>query len=544
MRTPGDGRRTVRFGGVPSAEDLLVGARLLVGLPRFLRNPFGVEEARAEIRHRLATRERRFVAVVRRALEPRSGNPYPRIFAAAGCELGDVEPLVRAEGVEGTLQALFRRGIYLTGDELKGRRPVRRGSTTFTVDPAGLVSPGAVVHGVSQSSGSRSARTVVPIDLAFVRDHAVNTLLTLHGHGGDSWVHAHWGAPGGTAVTNPLEFAKGGNPPAKWFSSISLAAPDLHPRYRWGAWALWLGSRLAGVPMPEAVHVPLDDPLPIARWMAEVLRSGRTPHLWTFASSAVLVARRAAAVGLDLNGARFTGGGEPTTDARRAVVRSAGAELLPRFGTTETDILGYACAQPEVPDDMHFLHDRHAVIRPGPDAAASGLPPRALLVSSLLPSAPITLLNASLGDLASLGVRGCGCPLEREGWATHVWDVRSYEKLTAGGITFLDTDVIRVLEETLPGRFGGAPTDYQLLEEEAADGAPRVTLLVHPAVGTLDPAAVADAFLEAIGGGSGGERIMELQWRDAAVLRVERRPPVATASGKILHLHVESRGRP
>jgi hypothetical protein len=54
-------------------------------------------------------------------------------------------------------------------------------------------------------------------------------------------------------------------------------------------------------------------------------------------------------------------------------------------------------------------------------------------------------------------------------------------------MTFLDTDVIRVLEEELPARFGGTPTDYQLLEEEADDGQPRLQLLVHPRVGPLNP---------------------------------------------------------
>ena len=37
-------------------------------------------------------------------------------------------------------------------------------------------------------------------------------------------------------------------------------------------------------------------------------------------------------------------------------------------------------------------------------------------------------------------------------------------------MTFLDSDVIRVLEEVLPARFGGGPTDFQLVEQEDDDG--------------------------------------------------------------------------
>jgi hypothetical protein len=103
-------------------------------------------------------------------------------------------------------------------------------------------------------------------------------------------------------------------------------------------------------------------------------------------------------------------------------------------------------------------------------------------------------------------------------------------------MTFLDADVIRVLEEVLPARFGGTATDYQLVEEDEG-GHARVRLLVRPEVGPVDLAAVAEAFLAAIGHGTGVERIMGQVWRDGQVLRTERRAPLTTASGKILHLH-------
>jgi hypothetical protein len=160
------------------------------------------------------------------------------------------------------------------------------------------------------------------------------------------------------------------------------------------------------------------------------------------------------------------------------------------------------------------------------------------LITSLRASSPVILLNASTGDQANVVVRTCGCPLEPLGWTTHVQDIRSFEKLTAGGMTFFDTDVVRVLEEVLPARFGGGPTDYQLVEAETGDGQPRVRLRVHPRLGPLDEAAVADLFLRGIGSGSATERVMELAWRQAALLTVERRAPRLTSGGKIQHLHV------
>ena len=324
--------------------------------------------------------------------------------------------------------------------------------------------------------------------------------------------------------------------------------PGLSARYRLGARALRLGSLLAGVPLPAHTLVPLDAPLPIARWLADELKQGRIPHVWTFASSAVLICQAASAAGLDIRGARFTGGGEPTTAARRAVIESTGAVLLPRMGATETDILAYACVNPETPDDMHFFNDRHALIQPGPgfgeSTGSSGhgptLPAKAMLLSSLLPSAPILLLNVCMGDQAEITSRGCGCGLERDGWGVHIHEVRSFEKLTAGGITLLDVDVIRVLEEVLPARFGGNPTDYQLLETlDGARARPEIRLLVNPALGEIDPAVVSDVFFNAIGGGTGGERLMELQWRSGDIVRIVREQPRRTASGKILHLFLD-----
>jgi hypothetical protein len=246
--------------------------------------------------------------------------------------------------------------------------------------------------------------------------------------------------------------------------------------------------------------------------------------------------RAALAAGIDLRGAQLTVSGEPCTAARLAVIRETGAEAVPRYGASELGTFAYGCLAPERPDDLHLFDDLHAVIQPGP-TGQQALPSDSLLISSLHPTARTILLNASLGDRAEMKQRDCGCALAVVGWTTHVHTVRSYEKLTAGGITFLDTDIIRVLEEMLPQRFGGGPTDYQRVEEQDEHGRPSLRLIVHPSVGPIDAESVADAFLSAIGGGSGIERLTELHWRQAGLLRVERDVPRVTPAGKVLHLH-------
>ena len=521
-------------------EDAVLGSRFLLWLPAFLRSPVNRTDAEAIVRRRLATREGDFLALAQHAVYSGRASPYRKLLDHAGCQYADLERLVRREGLEGALRTLAGQGVYLTVAELRGRQPVVRGGLRFTLEPGDLRNPLSSYHVPGQTGGSRGPSVALSIDLRFIRDVAANFSASMAARGAAGWEIAYWDVPGGM-IRPLLVAAKAGYPPRRWFSLVDPASPGVHARYLWSARAVRWGSRLAGVALPAPEHVPVSDPEPVARWIRQVLDAGQTPVLLAYSSPAVRLAEAARAAGLDLRGARLLIYGEPVTAPRLAVLRRIGAEALPLYIAMETWRLGEGCMRPETADDVHFLSDLHALVQAGASGGLLGLPPSALLVTSLRMTAPLVLLNAGLGDQAIVADRRCGCPLERLGWTTHLHTIRSYEKLTAGGMTFLDADAIRVLEEVLPARFGGVPTDYQLVEEEADGGPPRVRLLVRPEVGPLDPAAVAEAFLGALASGEGAERIMEQVWRDSQVLRVERRAPFVTPSGKILHLHLERR---
>lgn len=526
--------------------DVAAGVRLLAGLPRFLRNPIRPDVAREVIRHRLAHREATFLSFVRAAAYERRRNPYRRLLARAGCEYGDLVRLVRFEGVEGALAALFCDGVYLTIDEYKGRVATVRGSETLHIQPADLRNTTAAVHTIIRNSGSRGSGIVAGIGLPHIRDEAVNLSVYYRARGDLSearprWEHAVWGVPGTSSLRGYLRHCAIGQIPSHWFSLVDPSAAGLHPRYRWSARLVGWAGQLAGLRLSAPEYVPLEEAAQIARWMRTVLDAGRVPDLHAFVSNVVRLCYAAADAGIDVAGAHVFVGGEPLTEAAVGVMRRAGIVVGSRYASVECGQIAYGCLAPTRAGEYHLLGDNHAIVQVAAATARPGLPPGALLISSLRPTAPFVLLNVALGDEAVVGARACGCPLDAVGWTTHLWGVRSYEKLTAGGMTFAGADVIRALEQVLPARFGGGPTHYQLVEDEGADGRPRLRLFVDPAVGSVQPAAILDAFLSAIGGGSGPERIMELVWRQAGFLTVERRPPLHTGSGKFLHVHRRQR---
>ena len=516
--------------------DLRQGAGFVRRLPGLLRAPISVAAARVVLRHRLESREAAFLAMARQSVYARPSSPYRPLLRQAGCDYGDLERLVQQEGVEGALRTLLRHGVYLRASELKGLQEILRGAVAVPPEPGGFRNPAAAAHIPGQSSGSRGARFGVPLDLGFVQARAVDYTLLAAELFPERVAHAVWKTPGGDVLDNLLCFAATGAVAERWFLQVDPAAPGLHPAYRWSARALRARAWLAGVRFPPPQVVPFDDPLPIVRWLTATSRAGASPLLQVFTSPALRLLEAAAAAGLQLDGVRFMIGGEPLTPARVPAFRAARVTLVPRYGTAEAPSIALGCSAGPAPDAVHLLSDLYAVIQSDGAPAWPGLSPRALFITSLCPTAPLILLNASLGDSAALGRATCGCPLSALGWTTQLHTIRSFEKLTAGR-----HDGPRRGRHPHPGGSAarpvrGGPTDYQLVEGEAGDGRPVLRLLVHPRVPLVSPDVAREAFLAAVDQGSETARVMGLAWRDAGLLTVERRAPIATASGKILHL--------
>jgi hypothetical protein len=123
------------------------------------------------------------------------------------------------------------------------------------------------------------------------------------------------------------------------------------------------------------------------------------------------------------------------------------------------------------------------------------------------------------------------------GFEQHLSQIRSYDKLTSEGMTFMGSELITLIEDLLPEQFGGNPTDYQLVEEEEG-GLPKISVIVSPRVGAIDDEAVIRAVLSRLGSYPGCKNMMTEVWKDGQTLRVVRREPFVTGAAKILPLHI------
>jgi hypothetical protein len=522
-------------------QEGLIGARLVGKLAPYLKKSVNIDEAKALLSIRLEQRDSDFVQLVKTLIYDLPKNPYLKLLKNAGCEYQDFQNLITKEGVEGALHRLFLQGVYLTSQEFQGGAEIVRGSLRFHAEPKQLHNPYAKRHIPIRSSGSRSHGTQVVRDLEYVFDNTLVLAAWLEARNILDAEIASWSVPGGVVLSTLIKFTNVSPHPIRWFSQLDTSEKGLNFRYRWSARLLELSGRLAGVPFPRAKHVSLEDPLPIIHWMQECLQKGRTPHLFTFASSAVRLAQCALEHNISLKGTYITMSGEPITSSRLATVKKSHADALPSMGCVELGHVGYGCLNPETADDMHLLKDLLVAIQPGQHSDSIPLHPHTLLFSTLRKATPLILLNFSNGDQAVLKRRACGCPLGQLGFDTHYSHIRNSEKLTSGGMAFLDTDIVKILEQELPKKFGGGPTDYQLREDETPDGRPQLYLVVHPRLGTVDEVALKSIFLEKIGSGSGAEKLTSRIWRDSDMLQIERHTPRISSTGKIQHMHIQKK---
>lgn len=525
------------------ASDLKGYARFAGGLRGFLRRTVTPEEAKETIRRRLAEREETFLRVLRRGVFEYEGSPYRRLFDIAGCAFGDVETMVRADGVESTLERLYDAGVYVTFDEFKGRAPIMRNGNEFRVTARDFDNPHLKHSYQGSTSGSTGAGTRISFDLDHIAEACSINIATRRAHGVLGVPTAVWrnALPGVAGLSNVLSCALQGNMPERWFTPLGRDDLRVSAKDRLAMRYVLLAARVWGRPLPEPEPVPLDDPTPILDWALDAVKRTGACVVRTFVSPAVRACAAAREKGLDLSGVTFMGGGEPATAAKIRAIESVGARAMPSYGTSEAGILATACARPCGPDDLHLARDLVTLIQRPYTVPGWNETVGVFCLTTIVPTAPKIMINVVTDDFGILETRACGCPLEAAGYTVHVREIRSYRKLTGEGVTLLGNDAAQVLEEALPARFGGSPVDYQLLEEEDGEGLTRLSLIVSPRITLDDEQAAVDLVLEGLRRSGTAGTYAAAFWKRGHSLRVRRAEPVWGAGGKFLPLCVAER---
>jgi hypothetical protein len=497
-------------------------ARFAWGVRRFCREVETVPHALDTVRARLRDREGRLLASLASTVFGRPRSPYTRLLAAAGCEPGDVERLVRAEGVEGALERLRRAGVYVSFEEFKGLVPAVRGSQRFEFAQNDFDNPVLTPHLSLTTGGSRARPTRILIDLDYLAESAPNWALWFESHGWMARETVFVTAYYPSIVNRYLRCGRIGKPYDRWF----ITARDSSPAYGLAtAWIHWTARRAAGTPAPT--RVALDRLDPVVAVLADGAERGRPACVHTTPTTAARLSVTATRLGRSLAGVAFCLGGEPHTDARRQSIEAAGATGVPFYGCSEAATIGAQCPRPSATDDVHVFTDLYATV-PDPRPVADGI-----LLTGLLRAGPKILLNTDIGDVGRIERRSCDCLLGQLGYETHVSDIRTLQKLTGDGATFLALDLYPLLEELLPRRFGGATGDYQLVERQDASGVCHYELIVSPVVGPLVESELVQTFFEALAAQRPAYGFMVDQWRRGGILEVRRDHPRVSGRGKI-----------
>lgn len=515
-------------------------ARFPFALKRFARERLTLDQARKIVRQRLANRADNLLRLAERSIYANTNSPYLALLRNAGCELGDMRTLVHDKGVEGALADLRAAGVYVTFEEFKGRKTIVRGRLELPVTSRDFDNPTARRDFTVETGGSTGLSTLVGQDLDHIAAGAPLQMLTLHAHGLIDVPTAHWmHILPGTGFRFLLQRAHMGQWSEHWFSSMGWRDAKGWPKYD-AATAFMVGSaRAAGLRIPFPEIVRLDDAPVIAAWIARTIeRSGRC-LLATNVSHAARVCVAAKDAGLNLIGATFRIGGEPVTPAKAELMRSAGVRVVAGYGMVEISTVGLGCANGLDAGDVHFAKDSlalitHPYVIPGTEFSVP-----AFQLTTLTDTVGKLMLNVEVDDYGIVEERLCGCPLGDCGLDVHIRGIRSYSKLVGEGVTLVGNEMVQILEQGLPSRFGGSALDYQLCEEEDHRSLTRLSLVISPRVQIRNEDEVIDFVHESLRASSPAAGAASVVWKQAGTIRVRRGEPVWTARGKLMSLHID-----
>lgn len=523
--------------------------RFVNGLRGFIKSRMEPEEAlesaRTLLKKRMAAREDNFLNLVEKSIFHYSRSPYLKLLELRRIGFNDLKSWVLQNGIEASLRTLQGEGVYFTVDEFKGKTPVVRKGIQFVCEEAMFDNPFLSYVYEVRSGATRSAGTRIRIDFDYLRHRCLYDAVLLNTHGCLTAPIANWFPvfPGAPGINSSLRFAHIGNRAQRWFSQVGEDRLKVNWEKKWGTRLIFAIHNLYGYPLAEPEYASLNDAHKLAEWASQVLNEHPTCVIYTFAASAVRVCIAAAEAHLNIKGTKFLVTGEPLTPQKKREIESVGASAIPVYGISEAGVIAAGCDKVHTTSDhCHLYKDTTALITHKHKVLHSDMTVDSYLFTSLLYESPKLLLNVGMGDYGEISSGGCDCEFASIGFDTNISGIRSYEKLTGEGVTFVDTDFIRIIEKDLPEKFGGRSTDYQLVEEEDSKGLTQLQLLVSPRIGPVNEGEVLNRFMvllrKAEDSPESWAQSGTEMWKQSKMVRIKRDYPIPTASGKILPFHL------
>ena len=522
--------------------------RFLSGLRAFIASRMEPTEAiafaRTLLQKRIAAREENFLNLADKGIFHYPRSPYLKLLEPKRIKYSDLKSWVMQTGIEASLRRLQSEGIYFTVDEFKGKTPVVRNGVHFSCDESMFDNPFLSYVYEVRSGATRSAGTRIRIDFDYLHQRCLYDAFLLNTHGCLTAPIANWFPvfPGAPGINSSLRFGHIGNRVQRWFSQVPEEL-KVNWEKKWGTRLVFAVHKLYGYPLAEPEYVSLNDARKVAEWASQMLREHPTCVIYTFAASAVRVCIAAAEANLSLKGTKFFVTGEPLTPQKKREIESVGAFAVPVYGISEAGVIAAGCNRlHDASDHCHLYKDTTALITHTYTVPHSDMTVNSYLFTSLLYESPKLLLNVGMGDYGEISSGDCDCEFASIGFDTNLSGIRSYEKLTGEGVTFVDTDFLRIIETELPERFGGRSTDYQLVENEDSKGLPQLQLLVSPRIGPVSESEVLNRFMTLLRKAedspeSWAQSGTEM-WKQSRMVRIKRDSPIPTASGKILPFYL------
>jgi hypothetical protein len=523
--------------------------KFIFGLIQYLNGRLTPEEAivlaEGVLRERVEKRDENFLNLVKRGIYGYRESPYLKLLKQKIIDYADIKKWVEQEGLEKALLNLQVEGVYFTVEEYKGRCEVHRKGIRFLLNEKEFHNPFVSAAYEVRSGATRSAGTRIRIDFDYLIQMSFYDAFILSLHDALTSPIANWFPifPGAPGINSSLRFARIGNPPRKWFTQVEKSHLKVNWEKRLGTNYIMYMGRLLGVPMAKPELVDLNNAYEVAKWASTMLDNHPNCVVYTFASSAVRVCIAARVHGLNIRGTRFLVTGEPLTPQKKKEIETTGALAVPIYGISEAGVVAAGCNQADSKSDhCHYYKDTIAIVNSRRRVPMCDDEVNALQFTSLLKESPKILLNVEMGDYGTIEKRSCPCRFDKLGFDMHIHGIGSYEKLTGEGVTFVNTDFVKIMEEILPGKFGGESTDYQLIEEEGATGLTSLNLVISPRVGAVDEKEVVNMFIKQLRNATDSDENWTqsgpLMWEQAGTIRVRREYPVPTKRAKILPFHI------